>query len=44
MRRLKLTRADAASDLGCFVIQALEVPSGKFLIAEGFVTRRLNSP
>ena len=33
-----LTGADAASHLGCFVIQALEVPSGGFLIAQGFVT------
>jgi len=34
MRRLQLTRADAASDLGCFVIQALEVRSERFFIAQ----------
>ena len=35
IRRLELTGTDTSSDLGRFVIQALEVPSGRFLIAKG---------
>ena len=33
--RLEFTGTDTSSDLGRFVIQALEVPSARLLIAKG---------